>query len=155
MSVSSISTSSFTNGNVESIPTRQQPTQQQFLALAQQLQSGNLSPAQTAALQQQQLQTGATSSAASSTSGATPRNDHVRAIFHHHLRPQPGDNEDSSNTTTPSFGQLGQSIQAATSSTAQRAYGSLTQDLQQVALNSDLLGAQSAALQESALSVSA
>lgn len=152
MSVSGISSSNFLNQNIASTQNQQQATQQQFLALAQELQSGNLSQAQTTALQQQQLQSTAASSAPGSA--AAPVNDHVRAHFHHHLREQPGDSDSAQNSSTPSFGQLGQPVQSGSASSAQQAYG-LQQDLQQVALNSDLINAQSALLQESGLSLTA
>jgi hypothetical protein len=67
-----------------------------------------------------------------------------------------GSNADSNQSApTPLFGQLSQPVQSAAAPTAQPGYDSLQQALQQIALNSDLLTAQSAALQASALSVSA
>lgn len=80
-------------------------------------------------------------------------NSSQQAHRHHHASASDTD-DDTNSGSSSSFGQLGQPVQATTASTT-LASGSLQQDLQQVALNSDLLNAQAAFLQDSALSVSA
>lgn len=160
MSVSSIFSSSFMNPNISNLQNQQQ-IQQQFQALAQEFQSGNLSPAQTTALQQGNLQSGATTPSSGSTTSATDSTNLQSGAFHHpirghhprHAHLSSNDSDSDQTTTAPSLGQLGQAVQSGSSSTAQQAYGSLQQDVQQIALNSDLINAQSAALQSSGLSL--
>lgn len=160
MSVSGISSSSFMNLNAASIQNQQQQMQQQFQALAQEFQSGNLSSAQTTALTQNPPQVSGTlatpTSAPTAASSDVPSSTQTaHGHSHHHRHIQSDTDSDQDTSTTPSLGQLGQAIQSGSASTAQQAYGSLSQDLQQVALNSDLINAQSAELQSSGLSLTA
>jgi hypothetical protein len=142
-----------------------QNPQQNFSTLLQQMQSGQV-PSQTTSQTQggtpaQHIVDGTTSSQ-TVLQGGTPAQhviDGSASSQHAHRRHHTGDgsqtDDDSDSGTTSSFGQLGQPVQATTASSAQQAYGSLQQDLQQVALNSDLLNAQTAFLQDSVLSVTA
>jgi hypothetical protein len=130
----------------ESSPVAQNPRQSFSTALQQaqsnQFSSGPASPTQ--------LQGG--TPAQHLVGGSTNSSQHAHR--HHHASAGSETDDNSDNVTSSPFGQLGQPVQAATASTTQ-ATGSLQQDLQQVALNSDLLNAQSAFLQDSVLSVSA
>lgn len=120
-------------------------------------------PQQTFSTLLQQLQSGQPSAQTTSTSmlpqGGIPAQHVVggstssQPVHRHHTSTSQADS-DSDSGSTASFGQLGQPVQATTASPAQT-YGSLQQDLQQVALNSDLLNAQTTFLQDSALSVTA
>jgi hypothetical protein len=132
----------------ESSPGLQNP-QQNFSTMLQQLQSGQLS-AQTTSTSV--LPQGGRPPQHVDT-GSTPSSQPVHR--HHHMHGSSQTDTDSDNTSASTLAQLGQPVQATTTSTAQQAYGSLQQDLQQVALNSDLLNAQASFLQDSALSVSA
>jgi hypothetical protein len=93
---------------------------QAFTTLGQDLQSGNLSAAQKdfATLQsdaQQQQQSG-------------------QVHYHHHLRgggAQGSDSTQQNNPISQAFGQLGQALQSGNLASAQTAYASLQQDLQQ------------------------
>ena len=167
MSVSGISSSSSfntPNANVQN----QQQWQQEFQKLAQELQSGSLaSPEATpqattqtelTALQQPSPTTTspaptpspAQSGSPSSTQLNVPQGTPKHAIhLHrpHHLQIDAGSDGDQGPSP------LGQTSPAGTASTAQQAYSSWQQDLQQVALNSDLLTAQSADWQPVSVSV--
>ena len=137
----------------------QQQIQGQFHLMAQQFQAGNLSAEQTNtnSLPQGPLAHGILiprDSSSASGSAGTPPGSQVHGHGHrHHGFPQ--DDPGSEAANSPSLGQLGQAIQATNSSSAQQTYGSVSQDLQQIALNSDLITAQSAALQASTLSLTA
>ncbi len=158
MSVAGVSSTSFMNQNIASCQNQQQQIQKQFRTLALEFQSGNLSTAQTNALPQSPVAAG---------TGATPGNSspagwsdvhsesQAHGHWHHHHGHRVDGDTDSETSNSPSLGQLGQAIQATNSSSAQQAYGSVQQDLQQIALNSDLITAQSAALQASSLSLTA
>jgi hypothetical protein len=174
MSISGIG--SYVNQNIASMQSQQQQIQQQFLSLAQQYQSDALSTEQTAA--QNPLAAGTTAgnplqpqnlvalgAAATPGSPSVPLNGDplteepgasgegpVQAHFHSFIHAEPGSGSNFSHTQATGFGQTGQSGDA---STAQQAYSSVQQDLQQIALNSDLLNAQAATLQVSGLSLTA
>jgi hypothetical protein len=166
MSVSGISSSSFfntPNANVQN----QQQWQQEFQKLAQELQSG--SPASPVATTQATGQTELTAlqqasptatlptatpspaqSGPSSTQFNVPQGTPKHAIhLHrpHHLQVDAGSEGDQDSNP------LGQASPSGTVSTAQQAYSSWQQDLQQVALNSDLLTAQNADWQPVSVSV--
>jgi hypothetical protein len=172
MSVSGISGSSFfntPNANVQN----QQQWQQEFQKLAQELQSGSLaSPeATTQATAQTELTalqqasptaasppatsptatpSPAQSSSPNSTQFNVPQGTPKHAVhLHrpHHLQIDAGTDGDQDSNP------LGQASPSATASTAQQAYSSWQQDLQQVGLNSDLLTAQSADWQPVSVSV--
>jgi hypothetical protein len=144
MSVSGISASSFFSQNPANIQ-NQQRMRQEFQSLAQEFQSGNLSATQSnVAALEQGLQTGASTSAESSSPGASSGSQNTHLHHHHHMRFRVDAGSD--NSATSLFNELGQT---ANPSGAQAAYSSLQQDLQQVALNSDLMNAQAAALQAS------
>jgi hypothetical protein len=168
MSVSGISSSNFANYQSTSVQNQQQ-WQQAFQQLGQELQSGNLSPLQTTAqttesAAQTELTALQSGSANSSTTAApvgtpaspilfnTPQGSPVHGIHArppHHLRVDAGDDNDSDGQDS---NPLGQAAPSASSASAQQAYSSWQQDLQQVALNSDLLTAQAAAWQPVSLS---
>ncbi len=161
MSVSGISSSSFFNSQNATVQNQQQ-WQQEFQKLTQELQSGTLaSPgaivqttaqAQTAA-PQSAPEAIATPNAQNSDPGSlllnpphgTPKHSlHLRRP--HHLQVGAGnDNEDASNATT-------ETASPGNASSAQQAFRSWQQNLQQVALNTDLLTAQSAEWQPVSLS---
>jgi hypothetical protein len=174
MSVSGISSSSLFNDVSTSNVQNQQQWLQAFQQLGQQIQSSSPSvgqtagqtPAQTAAQikAQTELATlqspGSPASSPSPTQGSNPvtpaidprqANPTPGSHFHFHHRFRVGADQDGA---TQESDQLAQAFPSATSSTAQQAYTSWQQDLQQVALNTDLITAQSAALQSSATSVS-
>jgi hypothetical protein len=160
MSVSGISSSSFMSQNIANIQNQQQQIQKQFQSLAQEFQSGSLSAEQTTAQPQSPLATGtlATPGGSSSLDGPSgPQSGSPQShghSHHHHRHFNVNGDPLYEATNTATFGQLGQPIQEANSPAAQQAYG-VQQDLQQIALNSDLITAQSAALQASSLSVTA
>lgn len=89
---------------------------QAFKTLGQDLQSGNLSAAQQdfAAIQQNAQQASGSSHA-----------------HHNHLRRAIDSGQQDSNTLSQAFGALGQALQSGNLSSAQQAYASLQQDLQQ------------------------
>jgi hypothetical protein len=165
MSVAGISSSNFLNYQNANVQAQQQQWQQAFQQLGQELQTGNLSPlestaqttAQTELSALQQPSPASASPAAPIGTPATPilfnvpqgtpkHGIHERTP--HHLVSA----DDNSDNSTQDSNPLGQTPQAGNSSTAQQAYNSWQQDLQQVALNSDLLTAQSADWQPVSLS---
>lgn len=166
MSVSGISSSSFIQQSIASQQSQAQRAQE-FQSLAKEFQSGSLSSAQAAGQTTQAAQTtalqelGAPTSAApsgssgvptDSTSGQAPvQSNHLH--WHHRLRLPLENGADNNSGAAPSL--FGQVVQSGNASSAQQAYRSLQHDLQQVALNGDLINAQSAALQSADLSVTA
>jgi hypothetical protein len=153
MSVSGISSSSFFNTQSANVQNQQQ-WQQEFQKLTQELQSGNLaSPgaivqttAQThIAAVQPESQSSTTPTAQNGDPGSlllnaprgTPK--HGLHLRHpHHLQVSAGnDSEEGSNPSA-------ETANPGNASSAQHAFSSWQQNLQQVALNSDLLTAQSA-----------
>lgn len=149
MSVSGISSSIFMNQNTANIQ-NQQRLQQQFQQLAQQFQNGDLSPAQTSSLTQNGLPT--ISAAAESQSSSLQSDTSTgREHWHHRMHIRAGSDPEQQGTN-PLSTNPGQT-QPGSASTAQQAYGSLTQDLQQIALNSDLLTAQNGTLESTGLSL--
>ena len=167
MSVSGISSSSFFNAQSANIQNQQQQQQwqQEFQKLGQELQAGSLSTPQAAVQTTTQtefaaLQPASQTAFTSATQSSDPSSQLVNApqgtpkhgIFRHsphHLHVDAGDENSSS---TPDSNPLGQPASSGNSATAQQAYSSWQQDLQQVALNSDLLTAQSADWQPVSLS---
>jgi hypothetical protein len=168
MSVSGISSSTLANYQSANVQ-NQQEWQQAFQQLGQELQTGDLSPLQTSA--QTVTQTAAQtelnalqSASPNSTPPAAPVGTPASPILFntpqgtpahgihahppHHLRIDAGNDSESDGEDS---NQLGQSPSASPAS-AQQAYSSWQQDLQQVALNSDLLTAQGAAWQPVSLS---
>ena len=159
MSVSGISSSSVFNTQSANLYNQQQ-WQQEFQKLAQELQSGSLaSPgaivqstqAQTAA--QPEFQNSATPAGQNSDTGSlslhppegTPKHSlHLRRP--HHL--QVGAGGDSAVGSKPSA----ETANPGNASSAQQAFRSWQQNFQQVALNTDLLSAQSADWQPVSLS---
>ena len=156
MSISGISSSSFLN--YESVQNSFQKFRQEFQQLGQDLQSGNLSAAQSdfATLQQLDPQSSSTSSTQSTNpivqafnqlsqdlqSGnisaaqqdyATLQQDFQnqasQAHGHHHHRHHGGE---GGGGISQLFNQLGQALQSGNLSAAQQAYNSLLQDFQQL-----------------------
>jgi len=154
MSIAGIS--SFLSQNVASIQNQPSKIGQDFQSLAQQLQSSNLSPSQTTALQPG-LQTGATPPLQGSPQHTIQAPTHGgRFHSNHRLRDPIGTDTSDDGSDSPTvnpFGELGQAVQSTTASAAQQAYSSLQQNLSQVALNSDLINAQSEALEDHGLSL--
>jgi outer membrane protein assembly factor BamD (BamD/ComL family) len=152
MSVSGISSSNFLNYNAQIVQTNMQQFRQEFQQLGQDLQSGNLSAAQTdlAALQQVGPQANSTSSTQSNNpiaqafnqlsqdlrSGnlsaaqqdyATVRQDfqnQATQVHHHHHH--------GGSAVTQLLQQLGQDLQSGNVTAAQQAYNTLLQDFPQV-----------------------
>lgn len=163
MSVAGVSSTSFMSQSVANNQNQQQQIQNQFRLLAQQFQTGSLSTEQTNALPQSPLAVGTVATPGSSTpagwsdvqSGSQAHGHWHHHHGHHHVDGGTNSESDSDSANSPSLGQLGQAIQATSSSSAQQAYGTVQQDLNQIALNSDLITAQSAALQASSLSLTA
>jgi soluble cytochrome b562 len=103
---------------------------QDFSALGHALQSGNLSDAQTAY--------------------STLLQDLRQAHHHHHHHHHSGNAQAASQQTNPltqAFDDLGKALQAGDLSTAQQAYSTLLQDLQQYGLNVGAVSSGSAAAQ--------
>ena len=151
MSISAISGNNFLNYNTQSIQAQMQQFRQEFQQLGQDLQSGNLSAAQTdfAALQQVQ-QSGSTSSTQSNSPIAQEFNqlsqdlkagnlsaaqqdyatlqqdfqNNATHMHHHHRHGGAGGGESE---ITQLLQQLGQDLQSGTLSAAQQAYNTLMQ----------------------------
>jgi len=156
MSVSGISSSSFSSYNLQTIQSRMQQFQQEFQQLGQDLQSGNLSAAQSdfGALQQyapqvnsssqstspiaqafnqlsQDLQSGNVSAAQQDYATIQQDFQNQGAQMHHHHHHHGGGSQ--ANAIDQMFQQLGQALQSGNLSAAQQAYGSLQLDVQQFA----------------------
>jgi len=157
MSVAGIASSILSAFNTLNVPNRKQQFQQEFQQLGQDLQSGNLSAAQSDfATMQQSRQANSTASAPSTDpitqafnqlstdlkSGNTTAAQQDYATiqqdlqnqgthFHHHHHHGGGGSQQ--NAISQMFQQLGQDLQSGQLSAAQQAYGSLQQDLQQFA----------------------
>ena len=144
MSVSGISSSSFLNAQSANVQNQQQ-WQQEFQKPGQGLQA---SPA--AAISSTPIGTPARPILFNFPQGTPAHGIHTRTP--HHLRIDAGD--DDNNSDTPNSNPLAQTLQSGNASTAQQAYSAWQQDLQQVALNSDLVTAQAAAWQPPSASVS-
>ncbi len=156
MSVSGISSSSLFDYNTQSVQNKMQQFRQEFQRLGQDLQSGNLSAAQSdfATLQQPGPQTNSTSSSQSSnpivqafnqlakdlqsgnTSAAQQDYATIQQDFqnqatqgHHHHRH--GGGGSGASAISQLMNQLGQELQSGNVSTAQQTYNSLLQDFQQ------------------------
>jgi len=157
MSVSGILSSSFSNYNVQNMQSQMQQFQQEFQQLGQDLQSGNVSAAQSdfAALQQYAPQANSSSQSTSPIAQAfnqlatdlqagnttAAQQDYATiqqdfqnqgAQMHHHHHHHGGGGSQT-NSIEQMFQQLGQDLQSGQLSAAQQAYGSLQQDLQQFA----------------------
>ncbi len=163
MSVAGISSSSFANQSIVNGQNQQQPIQNQFQWLAQEFKAGNSSTEQTGAIPPNPTAVGTVATPGSSTidGASSGGSSNLSASWahghwhHHHVHANSDADSDSETANSPSLGQLGQPVQGTSSSSAQQAYGSVQQDLNQIALNSDLITAQSAALQASSLSLTA
>jgi outer membrane protein assembly factor BamD (BamD/ComL family) len=107
MSVSGISSSSFYNYGTQSVQSKMQQVQQEFQQLGQDLQSGNLSAAQSDFASLQQLGPQGSSSSSSSTSSTQ-----------------------STNPVAQAFSQLSQDLQSGNLTAAQQDYTTIQQDLQ-------------------------
>lgn len=156
MSVSGISSSNLLSYMTQSVQNNRQKMQQQFQQLGQDLQSGNLSAAQSdfAALQQLSPQTSSTSSTqsgnsigqdftqlaqdlkAGNTTAAQQDYTKIQQDFqstvarpHHHHHSSSGSGE----SINQLLQELGQSLQAGNLSSAQQAYASLQQEFTQFA----------------------
>jgi hypothetical protein len=168
MSVSGISSSNLANYPTTNLQNPQQ-WQQAFRKLGQELQPGDVSPLQTSAQSATQTaaQTGLNALQSASPNSATPaapvgtpaspiifntpQGPPVHGIHAHpphHLRVEAGDGSDRDGEDSNPLGQL----PSASPTSAQQAYSSWQQDLQQVALHSDLLTAQAASWQPISLS---
>ena len=158
MSVSGISSSNLFNYSTQDVQSKMKQIQQEFQQLGQDLQSGNLSAAQTdfATLQQLAPQNNSTSSTQSNNpitqafnqlskdlqagnlSAAQQDYTTIQQDFqkqtaqmhgHHHHR---GGGGSGTNTISQLFNQLGQALQSGNLSTAQSVFSSLQQQLQQL-----------------------
>ena len=156
MSISGILSGSFSNYTVQNIQSRVQQFQQEFQQLGQDLQSGNLSAAQSDFATLQQYASQANSSSQSSNpiaqvfnqlakdlqagnvtaaqqDYATLRQDFQNRgaqMHHHHHHHGVGGNQ--ANSIDQMIQQLGQALESGNLSAAQQAYGSLQQDLPQL-----------------------
>ncbi len=154
MSVSGISASSLFDYNTQNVQNKMQQIRQEFQQLGQDLQSGNLSAAQSdfATLQQLQPQTSSTSPTQSnpitqefsqlatdlksgnvsaaqqdySTIQQDVQSHAAQGHHHHHGSGGRGESE-----IGQSISQLGQALQSGNLSNARQVYGSLLQDFQQ------------------------
>ncbi len=161
MSVAGIASSNFLNFQNANVPAQQQQFQQTLQQLGQELQTGNLSAAQTTAQNEfaalQQVSPASADPAAPTGTPATPILSNVlqgtaKHGLHGHTPHHLVGADDDSDSTTQDSNPLGQPLPAGSSSSAQQAYSAWQQDLQQVALNSDLLTAQGADWQAVSLS---
>ncbi|MFI5117751.1 MAG: hypothetical protein ACHP8B_13755 [Terriglobales bacterium] len=183
MSVAGIASSILSAYNMLNAPSRKQQFQQEFQQLGQDLQSGNLSAAQSdfATLQQSAPQATSTTSAQSTDpivqafnqlstdlkSGNTTaakqdyatiqqdfQNQGTQSQGVHHHHHHHGGGGSQQNAISQMFQQLGQDLQSGQLSAAQQAYGSLQQDLQQFATTNGVAATQSGS-SASGVSVSA
>ncbi|HUO24419.1 MAG TPA: hypothetical protein VMU61_02060 [Candidatus Aquilonibacter sp.] len=165
--------------NLESVANQQPQVFQEFQQLGQDLQSGNLSAAQSdfATLQQsvspsgtgsatqstnpitqafgqlgQDLQSGDLTAAQQDYSNLTQDLQNQSGQIHHHHHHHGGGGQN--NTLEQDFDQLGQDLQSGNLSAAQQAYGSLQQGLQQLGLADATLSTQTNPLPTANLSVS-
>jgi hypothetical protein len=167
MSVSGISSSSLFNYSTQDVQSKMKQIQQEFQQLGQDLQSGNLSAAQTdfATLQQLMPQTNSTSSAQSnnpiaqafnqlsqdlqagnlsaaqqdySTIQQDFQNQGAQMHGHHH---HGGGGGNGTSGISQLFDQLGQALQSGNLSTAQQVFSNLQQEFQQLSQNNGLSSA--------------
>jgi hypothetical protein len=173
MSVSGISSTSFFNSGTPGVQDRMQQFKQEFQQLGQDLQSGNLSAAQTdfATLEQSAPHASGSSSSANSivqefkqlatdlkssnTSAAqqdysTIKQDFQNLAAQHHRHHHSG----GGSAVLQAVDQLGQALQAGNLSAAQQAYSALQQDFQQLGVNSALYSSQDLLSQSSSSGVS-
>jgi outer membrane protein assembly factor BamD (BamD/ComL family) len=162
MSVAGISSSNLFNYSTQSVQNKMQQFQKEFQQLGQDLQSGNMSAAQSdfATLQQYAPQTSSTSSSQSNspiaqefsqlakdiqsgnTSAAQQDYSTIQqdmqshaAEGHHHHHSSGGGGEGQS-AVSQLMTQLGQALQSGNLSSAQQAYSTLQQEFQQFTQNS-------------------
>lgn len=168
MSVSGISSSSLFNYSTQDVQSKMKQIQQEFQQLGQDLQSGNLSAAQSdfATLQQLMPQHNSTSSTQSNNPIAQAfnqlsqdlqsgnlsaaqqdyttiqqdfQNQAAQMHGHHHHH---GGGGSGSSAISPLFEQLGQALQSGNLSTAQSVFSSLQQELQQLSQNGEAFSTQ-------------
>ena len=178
MSVAGISSSSLFNYGSQNVQNQMQLFRQEFQQLGQDLQSSNLSAAQSdfATLEKNapqgssasapssgaifqgfqqlstDLQSGNVSAAQQDYSNIQKDFQNIAAQHHHHHHVGGG----GGGSAAQSMDQLGQALQAGNLSAAQQAYSSLMQEFQQFGANSALLTSQSLLAQSPAkISVSA
>jgi len=167
MSVAGIASSILSAFNTLNAPSRKQQFQQEFQQLGQDLQSGNLSAAQSdfATMQQSGPPANSTASAQSTDpiaqafnqlstdlkSGnttaaqqdyATLQQDFQNQGAHLHHHHHHGGGGSQQNAISQMFQQLGQDLQSGQLSAAQQAYGSLQQELQQFAATNGVAATQ-------------
>lgn len=161
MSVSGISSSSFFNTQRANVQIQQQ-WQQEFQKLTQELQSGTLASPGAVVQTTAQAQIAATQPASQVIASPTAQNrepgslllnaphgtpKHGLHLRHpHHLQVGAGNDSEEGSNSSPAI------ANPANTSSAQQAFSSWQQNLQQTALNSDLLAAQSADWQPVSLS---
>ncbi len=165
MSVSGISSSSLFDYSTQSVQNKMQQFQKEFQQLGQDLQSGNMSAAQSdfATLQQYAPQTSSTSSSQSNspiaqefsqlakdiqsgnTSAAQQDYSTIQqdmqshaAEGHHHHHSSGGGGEGGQSAVSQLMTQLGQALQSGNLSSAQQAYSTLQQEFQQFTQNSSV-----------------
>ena len=164
MSVAGISSSNLFNYSTQSVQNKMQQFQKEFQQLGQDLQSGNMSAAQSdfATLQQYAPQTSSTSSSQSNSpiaqefsqlakdiqSGNTSAaqqdystiqqdmQSHAAEGHHHHHSSGGGGGEGGQSAVSQLMTQLGQALQSGNLSSAQQAYSTLQQEFQQFTQNS-------------------
>lgn len=160
MSIAGILSSNLFNFNPQNVPGRMQKFRQEFQQLGQDLRTGNLSGAQAdfAALQQggpqsssatqnsnpiaQAFQQLSADLQSGNLTAAQQDYANIQQDFqnqaaqrpHHHHRHSSG-SQDSSNAMSQILAQLGQDLQSGNLTSAQQAYTTLQQDLQQYALS--------------------
>ena len=165
MSTSPVSFHNFTAYNVNNTINPQQQIRQEFQKLGEDLQSGNLSAAQSdfSALQQLTPQSSATSTTNSATQAFNQLAQDLKSgnlsaaqqdftqlqqdfqsknsrVHHHHHH---GGSGGQGNQVNQLFLQLGQELQAGNLSTAQQTYASLQQDVPFISQSSGTLAGQS------------
>jgi hypothetical protein len=170
MSLSGISSSNLFNYENQSVQNKGQQIQQEFQQLGQDLESGNLSAAQTDFTTLQQI--GSNNSSTSSTASSNPlaqafnqlgqdlqsgnlsgaqqnfatiqqdvQNQASQARgHHHHHHGGGGGDESNSNSISQLFQQLGQALQSGSLSSAQQIYTTMQQDFTQMGASGQTSG---------------
>jgi soluble cytochrome b562 len=122
MSVAGVSGSSFVDYDAQSVQNRMQEFRKDFQQLGQDLQSGNLSAAQSDFASIKQLQTGSSSASPTSSTSATSSTSSTSSSA--------AASSQNNNPVAQAFNQLSQDLQSGNLSAAQQDYATIQQDFQ-------------------------
>jgi hypothetical protein len=120
MSVAGVSSSSFVDYGTQGVQSTMQQFRKDFQQLGQDLQSGNLSAAQSDFASIQQLQTGSSSTSSASSTSPTSSSSSTSSTS----------SSQSSNSVAQAFNQLSQDLQSGNLPAAQQDYAKIQQDFQ-------------------------